>query len=190
MERTVLDNLVDLFILANSMEGERFCEIEGFNGRYWISDFGRIVSCDRRKNIINFLHPYIDSTGYYHATLRSKPNKRKVRVQTLVGEYWVEKPNSDFDVINHITGCKLFNYYKDIEWTTRRLNCDHAVKTGLHNLKGEKHPNSKLTLEKVANMRSLREQGLTYKEIGDKFGVCRRQASDVVRGINWNAVTH
>jgi len=117
--------------------------------------------------------------------LRSSPSKRDVRVHILVGEYFVTKKNTDDTVINHLTGCKLFNYYKDLEWTTLRNNSIHAVDIGLHDIKGEKHHNAKLTKEDVIQMRSLRTSGLIYKEIGSLFGVTRRHASDVVRGINW-----
>lgn len=177
--------LVKIFIWANAMEEERFIPIKHFESRYWVSDFGRVVSCDLRRGVVNFLHPFIDSCGYYQVTLRKKPQKRKVRIQTLVGEYFVDKNDITYKVINHLTGCKLFNYYKDLEWTTLKGNCAHAIETGLNDIKGEKHPQAKLTCEKVIEMRKLRESGLTYQTLSEQYGVTRRQASDVVRGVNW-----
>lgn len=45
---------------------------------------------------------------------------------------------------------------------------------------------AKLTNEQVIEMRRLRnEYGLTHQRIANMFGVCRRQASDVIRGVNW-----
>lgn len=64
-------------------------------------------------------------------------------------------------------------------------NVKHAVTTGLFNIKGTKHHHAKLNEQQVIEMRLLRNQGMTYQKIAEMFGVCRRQASDVVRGINW-----
>lgn len=176
----------ELFIYANSMTEERFVPIKKFEGRFWISDFGRVVSVDARKGLVNFLHPYIDATGYYNTELRMKPETRKVRIHTLVGEHFVSKTDPDHNIVNHLLGIKLFNYYKVLEWTTLGDNVKHAVDTGLMDLKGEKHPNAKLTSAQVKEMRQLRRySGLTHKEIAHQFGITRRQAGDVINGINW-----
>ncbi len=89
-------------------------------------------------------------------------------------------------VINHITVlCQLFNYYKDLEWGDHANNSRHAVETGLFNIKGERHPHSKLTEADVKKIRKHRVEGLTYSEIGRLFGISRRQAADVAKGVNW-----
>lgn len=58
-------------------EIEIWKEIKDFEGRFWISSFGRLKSHDHRKNTIKILSPYIDSQGYYQATLRHKTIKEK-----------------------------------------------------------------------------------------------------------------
>lgn len=185
-----LKPLVALFIWANSMKEERFVPVNGFEDRFWISDFGRVISCNHRNGTVNFLNPHIDLSGYYQTNLRKKPANRKVRIHTLVGEYFVDKKYPTHDTVNHLLGIKLSNYYKDLEWTTRGENIKHAVATGLMDFKGEKHHNSKLTIDQVREMRKLREtQGLTYNKLGGLFGIQRRHASDVVRGINWGWLT-
>lgn len=177
--------IVELFIWANSMPEERFVPIKDFEGRYWISDFGRIVSHDQRKNCVNFLTPYVDDQGYYAPTLRMKPKKGRSRLHVLVAEHFLEKDSPEQTNVNHKTGIKLWNYYKDLEWTTPQENTMHAVNTGLHNLKGERHPLNKLKKEQVIEIRSLYRIGLTHKQIAEKFGICRRQAGDIINGKNW-----
>lgn len=177
--------LAELFIWANAMPEERFIPIKDFEGRYWISDFGRIVSHDLRKNFVTFLNPHIDFSGYYALTLRMKPLKRKTRVHVVVAEHFVEKKSPDQIHVNHKLGIKLWNYYKDLEWSTPAENQFHAVETGLHNLKGEKHPNGKLKEQQVREIRSLYLTGLTQKQIAQKFGICRRQAGDIINRKNW-----
>lgn len=178
-------NIADLFILANGMTEEVFTPVKGYEGRFWVSSFGRIVSYDKRKNTVNFLKPYIDNEGYYSTQLRMKPLNRKVRVHVLVAEHHVPKKDPSHIWVNHLLGIKLWNYYKDVEWTTPAGNCAHAVETGLHNLKGEQHPGAKLNLDQVRNIRQLYSQGDTHKNIAGKFGISRRQAGDIINRKNW-----
>lgn len=167
------------------MPEERFLPIKDFEGRYWISDFGRIVSHDLRKNFVTFLKPYIDSHGYYAPTLRMKPKKSRTRMHVLVAEHFLEKQSPAQTQVNHKTGLKFWNYYKDLEWCTPAGNLSHAVETGLHNLKGERHPNGKLKEHQIKEIRSLYLSGLTQKQIAEKFGICRRQAGDIINRKNW-----
>lgn len=167
---------------------ELWKEVKNFEGRFWISNHGRIKSNDLRKHTIKILKCYIDSLGYYQAQLRKKPICRKVRIHTLVGEYFVIKPISEIKlVINHKDGNKLNNYFMNLEWTTPKGNSDHAVATGLHDLKGSKHPNAKLTEDDVRAIRKLYPSH-TQKEIAVKFGICRRQAGDIINRVNWGHV--
>lgn len=178
-------NLPELFIWANAMQGERFSPVTKFEGRFWISDFSRIVSYDHRKNTVNFLRPHIDNEGYYATQLRMKPKQRKVRVHVLTAEHYVDKKEPAHIWVNHLLGIKLWNYYKDLEWCLPAQNCAHAVETGLHNLKGEKHPNKKLTEFDVKKIRELRNNGLTHKDISKQFNISRRQAGDIINRKNW-----
>lgn len=51
---------------------------------------------------------------------------------------------------------------------------------------GEFVPSAKLTLAKVEEMRRLRmAEGLTYTEIGERFGVSRTTAAKAVKGKTW-----
>jgi len=88
--------------------------------------------------------------------------------------------------VNHKDGNKTNNYFENLEWIEARENCRHAVHIGLYDIKGEKHPNSKLTTSDVLHMRKLYfEDKKTQKEIGKLFGVCRRHAGDVINGVTW-----
>lgn len=178
-------NLPELFIWANAMTDERFVPVKNFETRFWISDFGRIVSHDHRKNTIKFLSCSIDKEGYYATQLRMKPENRKVRVHILVAEHFVEKNDPSHIVVNHLLGVQLNNYFKDLEWTTYGDNIKHAVKIGLFNIKGERHPLSKLKEVDVLKIRSLYSEGLTQKNIAKLYGICRRQAGDIINRKNW-----
>jgi hypothetical protein len=53
---------------------------------------------------------------------------------------------------------------------------------------GEKNPNAKLDPEKVRQMRSLRQQGVSLAELGRLFGVTERAARRVVGRQDWGHV--
>lgn len=175
------------FIQSNQLPEERFLPVTNFEGRFWVSDHGRIVSHDHRKSTVAFLSPHLDSLGYYNTQLRMKPENRKCRVHQLVGEHFCEMVYTPGHrmVWNHKDGNKLNNHYTNVEFVTHEYNIKHAVKTGLFDRKGIKHHNSILTEEMVLKMRELRKAGMIYKEIGIKFGVGRRHAADVVNGVCW-----
>lgn len=174
------------FIRSHQFPNEVFKPVKDFEGRFWISNHGSIVSHDHRKNTIAFLSPHLDSLGYYTTQLRMKPVNRRCRVHQLVGEHFCPMMETgDRMCWNHKDGNKRNNLYTNLEYITMRDNCGHAVSSGLHDLKGSKHPNSKLSTDQVLQMRELRRKGFIYKDIADKFGVTRRQASDVIRGVNW-----
>lgn len=165
-------------------------EIEGYNGKYLISNHGRIKSFSQKvrnrfpEGFITLGN--IDTTRYYVFRLgTSKTDRIGIRVHTLVATYFKEKP-TNAECVNHLDGNRLNNHHSNLEWCTLSENIKHAVRTGLMDLKGEKHPHAKLTESNVIEMRRLRnEEGLIYQEIANRFGIERRQASDVVRGINW-----
>lgn len=182
---------VSEFIAQNSLPTERFLPVTNFEGRFWVSDYGRLVSHDHRKNTIAFLRPAVDGPGYYHTSLRMKPLNLSIRVHQIVGEHFCNKIQLPGKVMgwNHKDGNKLNNYYLNLEYILLSENVAHAIRTGLMDFKGEKHHNVKLTEEMVLQMRELRKTGMIYKDIGKIFGVGRRHAADVVNGICWGWLT-
>lgn len=171
------------------MEEEIWRDVKGFEGKYFISNHGRLKSINgkysKSKPDGYVTLGTIDCLNYRVMTLRDHGRVKRERTHRLVAEAFHERiPGKNH--VNHIDGDRLNNYYKNLEWCTHQENLSHAIKIGLFNTKGEKHFNSKLTKEKVLEMRRLRfEEKLTHQEIAEKFGVCRRQAGDVINGVNW-----
>ncbi len=166
-------------------------DIKGWEGKYFISNQGRLKSIGGK---FTKLKPdgYITlgSKGfadYLMVTLRRPGESVKFRIHTLVGEAFVKKPKSINKLcINHIDGNKENNNDWNLEWITIGDNVRHAVKIGLMDFKGEKHPHAKLTSEKVLEIRRLRrEQNITHEKLGEMFSVSRRQIGDVISGRNW-----
>ena len=101
---------------------ESWKEIEGYDGRYQISDCGRVWNVATQK----IMKPQLKRTGYYNINLM-KPNKKIVteRVHRLVALYFCDKPEG-CTVVNHLDSNKTNNCADNLEWTTISGNTKHC----------------------------------------------------------------
>jgi len=170
---------------------EQWKDIDGWEGKYQISNLGRFKSFGIKYSK-KFPDGYItlgtiDTTGYRVIVMtHTRDFRHQERIHALVAKAFIPKPQSEERlVVNHIDGNQLNNCVENLEWCTHGDNLRHAIKIGLWNKKGTNHPLSKLTEEQVIDMRKMRKEGFLYKEIAAKHGVNRRHAGDVVTGKNW-----
>ena len=91
------------------------------NENYSISNFGNFKS--KRK----LLKLNVNARGYKYCNISTKGIVTKVKIHILVAKYFVDNLNNK-DTVNHIDGNKLNNYYKNLEWLTRKENIEHYHK--------------------------------------------------------------
>lgn len=158
------------------MNTEQWKPIKGFEGYYDISNHGRVKSLSRsvktkfgsrttkEKMLKNI------KQQYEVVNLQKKGLMYKSYVHRLVLETF--KPNTENKpCANHIDGNKYNNHIDNLEWVTYQENCQHAMDTGL-NRKGEQHHASKLTWEKVDNIREELTNGTKTKaKLAREYGV-------------------
>lgn len=103
-------------------ENESWKEIAGYDGRYQISDCGRVWNAVTQQ----VMKPQLKKTGYFNINLM-KPNKKIVteRVHRLVALYFCPKPEG-CNVVNHIDCNKGNNHASNLEWTTVSGNTKHC----------------------------------------------------------------
>lgn len=103
-------------------ENEIWKEIEGYGGRYQVSNCGRVWNVSTQS----MMKPQLKKTGYLCLNLM-KPNKKIVseRVHRLVALYFCEKPEG-CNVVNHIDSDKTNNHATNLEWTTVSGNTKHC----------------------------------------------------------------
>lgn len=166
--------------------------VKGYESRFLISNFGYLKSISGKYRVSKpegyIFKGTIDTLGYRVGLLRDKSsNTRRIRIHTLVASHFCKRPKFLIrPQVNHKDGDKLNNHFSNLEWVSQRRNIQHAVETGLMNFKGENHPSSKLTKVQVIEMRRLRKkEGWTHQKIADLFYITRRQAGDVINGVNW-----
>lgn len=148
--------------VIENLEGEIWKDIIGFEGKYAVSNKGRVKSlefkrkCGKNGSYTNkekILSFYVNNTGYYKITLLKNKNKIYPYIHRLVAESFI-KNTLNKPCVNHIDGNKLNNYVSNLEWVTFSENSEHMYKVlNVQNSKsnlgilGERNPNSKKVLQ-------------------------------------------
>lgn len=129
-------------------ENEVWLELPECDGRYDVSNLGRILYKKPKSGKPYILPQHKDSLGYCQVSLRFNglPHKNYL-VHRIVARMFVANPRN-LNEINHKDGNKENNKADNLEWCTRSENILHAFATGLKkNLKGADHPSSKVVYQ-------------------------------------------
>lgn len=163
-------------------------DVIGFEGRYKISNSLKLVSINGRVKGEAIMKPTIGNSGYYVFKLRWINKKKDYRLHRLIAEHFIPNP-LNLPFVNHKDGDKLNCSISNLEWVSEAENVQHAIRTGLLNTKGENHCHHKVSEKDVIEMKQLYLSGITQKQIALQYGVSRRQAGDIINGINWKHIS-
>ena len=163
-------------------------DISGYEGRYQVSNYGRIKTVERYKSdgrhqaeIIR--KTQIDRHGYEFALLFNGKKNCRHSVHVLVANAFIDNPENKPQV-NHIDGDKLNNYVSNLEWCTASENQRHAVMTGLsRRYFGDDNWQTKVTDAQVIEIRAMRKAGAKLREICDQYGISETHASRIARSV-------
>lgn len=96
-------------------------DIEGYEGLYQISSFGRIKSIERkykkRKCDECIKSPSLAGKGYYRIALSKYGIKKYFYIHKLVGNAFIPNPDNK-PTIDHIDRNKLNNNVNNLRWAT------------------------------------------------------------------------
>ena len=107
---------------------EVFKDIVGYEGKYQVSNFGRVRSMNyNNTGETHLLSPIKHHLGYLLVHLGTKKIKM---IHTLVADAFLPNPEKK-RCVNHIDGNKQNNVVWNLEWATHKENTRHAIETGL-----------------------------------------------------------
>ena len=121
---------------------EEWRDIEGYEGYYQVSNFGRVKSLDRiqtqkrgnkyynRKYKSQIIKSYLTHKGYCAIGVTKNNKHKNFAVHRLVAKAFIPNPKNKPQV-NHIDGNKENNRVDNLEWNTGSENLKHAYKNKL-----------------------------------------------------------
>lgn len=105
-------------------DDEMWADIPGYNGKYLISTYGRVLSLKRngipRDTIISPIHD-----RYLYISLRNGERK-KYTVHRLVAMTFLPNPNN-LPQIDHIDGNRYNNHVSNLRWVTAMENSHNPL---------------------------------------------------------------
>lgn len=134
------------------MEQEIWKDIQGFEGYYQVSNYGRIKSLKRdvydiygnrlRSTTERIKKLKKDHDGYLKTTLSVNGVNKTFFVHRLVAINFIGCPNDDTTEINHKDTNRTNNHVNNLEWATHLDNILHSAKLGKYkNRSGKNNSN-------------------------------------------------
>jgi hypothetical protein len=131
-----------------------------------------------------------DREGYLGLSVRRPGHAlpRRLRVHVAVLLAWIG-PRPEGMEGRHLNGNLTDNRAANLEWATHRVNIGDKVAHGTMHRPGRAGvPRTVLTEADVAEMRRL-WPAVSIRALGERFGVGKTTAGDVVRGKSWRHLT-
>ena len=118
------------------MNDEIWKDIEGYSGKYQVSNFGNVRSTYVNRCMFGkykmkieketLLKQIDNGAGYLKVNLKSNGKRKNCFVHRLVAEAFVENKNG-YRYVNHIDYNKLNNHSNNLEWCTQKQNILHSI---------------------------------------------------------------
>jgi len=175
------------------MEPEEWVDIEGYEGLYRISSWGRVWSYPkewiRGKHNGKMLLGRKNVGGYLQIILFKDKKIKNFLVHRLVAEAFIPNPNN-YPKVLHADDNPSNNYYKNLSWGTQKMNIDDMYSKGRANKsKSEKSPLSKLTEQQVLEIRSKYiPRKYSSRKLAKEFGVSQTIILRIISRKTWTHI--
>ena len=162
---------------------EKWRPVEGFEGLYEVSSFGRLKSY--KETSTGKILSTINAKGdYIKVVLQGIGKKRKsISMHRLVAQTFL--PNSKgLKVVNHIDGNKQNNVVSNLEWCSQKYNVRESMR--LHPEQNE--PIKKYNASRTIPVAQYTKSGefirmfKSAEEAANELGICERNIRQVASG--------
>lgn len=170
---------------------EQWKAIEGYEGIFEVSDYGRVRSLDRlsangrqlKGKMMSVSRKGKKENEYMQVGLMKEKKQRTHNLHRLVAIAFIPNPENKPEV-NHLDGDKTNNHVSNLSWVTRKEQMEHASETGLM-LVGGMSQNSKLTDVEAKYIREVYVEGhleFSAKALSEKFSISTRTITAIANG--------
>lgn len=168
-----------------SME-EIWKDIEGYEGKYQVSSFGRVRSLDRMVPTVHnatrmvkgkTLTPWTDRYGYHHVNLWRDCKMKSQQVHRLVATAFIKNPDG-LPEVNHKNEDKTDNRADNLEWCNTRYNINYGNRS--HKVSQTRISNAMLGL-RVEQLTMDGQHVRTFDSIREASRVSGADKSVIVR---------
>lgn len=105
---------------------EKWVDVEGYEGKYKVSNLGKVKTLDwRETGREKLLKQTLKTQGYYTIWLRKDGLKKEFYVHRLVADAFIPKVEGK-TFVNHKDCNKMNNSATNLEWCTNQENIAHA----------------------------------------------------------------
>lgn len=164
--------------------GEEWREVPGFDGKYIVSNMGRVFATGGgSKRRCGLVRPSISGKGYLGVALSKNSSPVNLKVHRLVAEAFVPGKSDVHNQVNHIDGNKTNNCADNLEWVSQSENMLHAYRM-LGKVPARAH-NCALTDEQV---RLIRSDSRSAKSLARLLGVGKTTVLNVRHGRTYRHV--
>lgn len=153
-------------------------DIKGYEGKYQVSNLGRIKSFDFDKfHKGRILKPSYCTSGYLKVHLRKNKKSKQFMIHRIVASEFIDNAENK-KTVNHINGIKTDNRVENLEWCSYSENLKHAYKLGLNSWNPKKGKPQKRVLQ------IDKDTGVVLKEY-----ISIGEASRAIVGKNYSGIS-
>lgn len=179
--------------LNDDFANEKWKDIPGFDGRYQVSDYGRVRSIylinamvSRRRQEPKILVAPLTAFNRHRVVLRINGASKAYAVARLVLMVFVG-PCPIHHEAAHLDGDSTNDRLDNLKWATKKENSFHKTLHGT-STGGERAWNRKLSDDKVRQIHEWASQGLSTPKIAKRLGVHSATVGHVLSGRTWRHV--
>lgn len=175
------------FIESIALEGEEWKVVNGYEGVYWISSYGRLLSFQEcLEKPFRIRKPYKDKLGYCKLSLYKNSKATPCWIHRLVAYAFVPNPNN-YNEVDHIDGNPTNNNATNLRWVTHIENMNNPITLNRHkSMKGI--PNVKLYKKVV--LLPLKDEKITIFESAKATKLRGYNPNNVAQVCNGSKRTH